>query len=287
MKKSDIYMGLVVCRVESLLYALDQILDFIKDIEVDLQVRHDALKARGDPSKRCTFCLFVSNFWGAMSIPTDLPYCLVYPTSYIRDADLDHFDTCNNLAGMHLHGCIYRTTLQYNNDKPKEHTNYARSHLILPHRAQHNDWLFPTILKPWNHCGPLIDSAMREPYPMEMVGDFRATDPIFKGCYGDLFLYSDTDLHWLRQWGIHLPTFQGEIPVPPAPSNWQVREPVVTKQSPHKAAASDTQHLNSKVPRLYFGQETLLPQRANLKQPGEVSKVPQFSQVWPFTFSHR
>ena len=33
---TDIYVGLVVCRVESHLYALDQILDFIKDIEVDL-----------------------------------------------------------------------------------------------------------------------------------------------------------------------------------------------------------------------------------------------------------
>ena len=52
---TDVYMGLVVCRVESHLYAPDQILNFIKDIEVDLQVAHDALKARGDPSKRCAF----------------------------------------------------------------------------------------------------------------------------------------------------------------------------------------------------------------------------------------
>ena len=100
---TDVYMGLVVCRVKSHLYALDQILDFVKDIEVDLQVARDALKAAGDPGKRRAFCLFVSNFGGAMSVPTDLPYCLVYPTSYVRDTDPDHFDTCNNPAGTCLH----------------------------------------------------------------------------------------------------------------------------------------------------------------------------------------
>ena len=75
---------------------------------------------------------------------------------------------------------------------------------------------------------------------MEVVGDFRAADPIFKGCYGDSFLYSDKDLARLRWQKIYLPTFQGEIPMPPAPSYRQVREPAATKQSQHRAAASDT-----------------------------------------------
>ena len=67
---TDVYMGLVVCRVESHLYTPDQILDFVKDIEVDLKVAHNALKARGDPSKRRAFCLFISNYGDAMSVPT-------------------------------------------------------------------------------------------------------------------------------------------------------------------------------------------------------------------------
>ena len=75
----------------------------------------DALKARGDPGKRCTFCLFVSNFRGTMSIPTELPYFLVYPTSYVRDLEPDHFDTRNNLVGTRLHCCICHATLQYVN----------------------------------------------------------------------------------------------------------------------------------------------------------------------------
>ena len=142
-----------------------------------------------------------------------------------------------------------------------------------------------------------MDSMMKEPFPMELVGDFWAADPIFKGCYGDSLLYSDTELCWLRQWEIHLPVYQGEIPMPLAPSYLQAREPEVSKQSPPRAAAPDTpaespkvkhsggksgphrslghssQHLNSKVPRLYFSQETLQLQKANLEQPGESPKA--------------
>ena len=240
-KITDVYMGLVVHRVKSCLYTPDQILDFVKDIEVNLQAAHNALKARGNPSKRCTFCLFVSNFGGTMSIPTDPPYCLVYPTSYVMDVEPDHFDTCNNLVGMHLCCCICLTTLQFTNDDPKQFTKYSRSHLILPRRAQYNDWLLPVILKLQNHWEPLIDSSMKEPFPMELVGDFRVADPIFKGCYGDSLLYSIVELHQLRWWGIHLPMYQGKIPMPPAPSYWQAREPEVTQQSPPRVVTPDPQ----------------------------------------------
>ena len=75
---------------------------------------------------------------------------------------------------------------------------------------------------------------------MEVVGVFKATDPIFKGCYGDSPLYSEADLARLRRHKVYLPMVQGEIPVPPAPSYRQDREPVVTKQSPHRVAAPDT-----------------------------------------------
>ena len=239
-KKSHVYMGLVVCQVESHLYNPDQILDFVKEIEIDLQATRDVLNAGGNPSKRHTFCLFVSNFGGTLAIPTDPPYCLVYPTCYVRDAALNHFDTHNNLARTRLHRCVCHTTLQFSNDEPKECSNYARSCLILPHGAQYNNRLLLSILEPRNHRSLLIDSVMGEPYPMEMVGDFRAADPIFKGCYGDSLLYSDADHCQLKRRGICLPTFQGEIPMPPAPSYWQVREPMATKQSPHRVAALDT-----------------------------------------------
>ena len=81
---------------------------------------------------------------------------------------------------------------------------------------------------------------MREPCPLEVVGNFRAMDPIFKGCYGDSLLYSKADLARLRRQKVYLPVFQGEIPGPPVPSYQQVREPAATKQSLHRVAALDT-----------------------------------------------
>ena len=75
---------------------------------------------------------------------------------------------------------------------------------------------------------------------MEVVGNFKAMDPIFKGSYGDSFLYSEDDLAQLRWQKVYLPTFQEEIPVPPASSYRQNSKPVAAKQSPHRVAAPDT-----------------------------------------------
>ena len=193
-KITNVYMGLMVSQVESHLYSPNQILDFIKDIEGDLQVMCNTLKAGHSPGKRCTFCLFVDNHSGAISIPTDPPYCLVYPTSYVKGVKLDHFNTRNSPVGMCLHHCVCHVTLQFSNDDPKECTKYIGSHLILPRGVQYNDQLYPIILEPQNHRGPVIDLAMREPYTMEVVGDFKAMDPIFKLCYRDSLLYFNADL---------------------------------------------------------------------------------------------
>ena len=70
---------------------------------------------------------------------------------------------------------------------------------------------------------------------MELVGDFRSMDPIFKGCYGDSFLYMVVDLGRLRLCGIHLPLYRSEIPAPPAPSYLQAKQPKAMKQSPPRA----------------------------------------------------
>ena len=150
-KITNVYMGLVVHQAEPHLYSPSQIHDFIKDIEGDLKAAHNALKAGGDPSRRCAYCLFVDNISSAMSIPTDPPYCLVYPTSYVKGVEPDHFDTRNSPTGMRLHCCVFHTILQFSNDDPKERTNYIRSHLIVPRGAQYNDWLYPSILELWNH----------------------------------------------------------------------------------------------------------------------------------------
>ena len=163
---TDVYIGLVVHCIESCLYAPEKILEFMSDIKVDLKAVCDALKAGGDPGKRRTFCLFVNNYGGIMSVLMDPPYCLVYPTSYVKDVELDHFDTCNNPARTHLHHCICQATLQYMKDDPCYRRAYGESHLILPCRAHYKEQLFPKILEPWNHQALLTDPITQEPSPM-------------------------------------------------------------------------------------------------------------------------
>ena len=136
---TDVYVGLIVYCIKSCLYALEKILDFMSDIEVDLKAAHDALKAGGDLGKRHTFCLFVNNYGGIMSVPMDLPYCLIYPMSYVKDVEPDHFDICHNPTRTHLHCCICHATLQYMNDNPHYCRAYGRSHMILPCRAQYKE----------------------------------------------------------------------------------------------------------------------------------------------------
>ena len=190
----NVYVGLVIRRVDSRLYSPSQINDFIQDIEGNLRAARDALKARHDPGKRRAYCLFVDNLSGVMSIPTDPPYCLVYPTSYIKGVEPDHFDTRNSPAGMRLHRCVCQATLQFSNDDPKQRTKYIGSRLIVPCGVQYNDHLYPSIIESRNHRSPMIDPVTGEPCPMEVVGNFKATDPIFKGCYRDSLLYSEDDL---------------------------------------------------------------------------------------------
>ena len=103
-------------------------------MQIRVKAACDALKAGSDPSKRCAFCLFVNNYGGMMSVPTDLPYCLIYPTSYMKDLEPDHFDTHNNPGRTCLHHCICCATLQYMNDNARYYRAYGRSCLILPRR---------------------------------------------------------------------------------------------------------------------------------------------------------
>ena len=282
----NVYVGLVVCQVDSHLYSPSQINDFIQDIEGSLQAVRDASKAGHNPGKRHAYCLFVDNLNGVMSTPTNPPYCLVYPTSYVKGIEPNHFDTQNSPTGMHLNHCVCRATLHFSNEDPKQRTKYGGSCLIVPHGAQYNDRLYPTILEPWNHHGPLIDPLMGEPCPME------------------------DDLAQLRRQKVYLPTFQKEIPVPPPhPTNkvgsqWQPSNPHTGWQlqtcpwSPPRldvpAARVGLHGAQDEAP-IPLLQSALIPcpPRNPLiprNQPQITRQSPhrlQFQEAWPLAFSHR
>ena len=79
-----VHIGLVVHCIGCQLYEQKAIPMFIKSIEDDLKKARSKWAAGKDLGEACSFSMFVGNFGGLMAVPTELPYCLMYPTSTMR-----------------------------------------------------------------------------------------------------------------------------------------------------------------------------------------------------------
>ena len=133
-----------------------------------------------------------------MAIPTNPPYCLVYPTVYNDDMeDQNQFNMAGSPSGMRTCSCICCALLQHMNKDPAHQRAYEGSHLIIPCGAQYRT-LFPEIVTPHNHQGPLIDHNTGELYPMAGVREFFLMDTIFPGSPGDRLLFKEDDLERLK-----------------------------------------------------------------------------------------
>ena len=72
-----IHIGLMVCHTDCKLYDQTGILPFIKILNNDLK----KAQKRASKSRLHTYSLLVANYRGAMVVPIEPPYCLVYPTA--------------------------------------------------------------------------------------------------------------------------------------------------------------------------------------------------------------
>ena len=80
-----IHIGLVVCCTGCQMYKQKAIPLFIRSIEDDLKKARSKWAASKDPGMGCSFSMFVGNFGGLMAVPTDPPYCLMYPNIYSNE----------------------------------------------------------------------------------------------------------------------------------------------------------------------------------------------------------
>ena len=83
--------------------------------------------------------------------------------------------------------------------------------------------LFPDLVILRNHVGPLIDSITWQEMPFQMIGPFRATDPIFPGLPGDLELFTTEEVAKLKELGVlNPPNMPGHLPLfpPLVSSGW-------------------------------------------------------------------
>ena len=74
-----VHIGLVVHCICCQLYEQKAIPFFIKSIEDDLRKARLKWAAGKDPGEVCSFSMFVGNVGSLMAVPTDPPYCLMYP----------------------------------------------------------------------------------------------------------------------------------------------------------------------------------------------------------------
>ena len=136
-----------------------------------------------------------------MAVPTNPPYCLMYPNIYsitVPHVDRHHFNVQGSPPGLRTHACICCTLLQHADLSEAHRQKYHGSHLVIPQEVQYS-CLLPKITMPCNHWVPLVYLHMGDPFPLVPVGDFQLEDTIFSGMPGDSLLYNSEDLAKLHR----------------------------------------------------------------------------------------
>ena len=142
-----VHIGLVVCCAGCQLYEQKAIPLFIRSIEDDLKKARSKWAAGKDPGKVCSFSMFIGNFGSLMAVPTDPPYCLVYPNIYsnkVPPEDKNHFNIKGGPPGLCSHTCICHTLLEHADLSEAHRQKYHGSCLAIPPGAQYNH-LLPEI----------------------------------------------------------------------------------------------------------------------------------------------
>ena len=118
----------------------------------------------------------------------------------------------NHSYAMVSDNMMVRRLLSVPNWDPSERKRTKGGHLLILRGVQFGPKLFPEIVIPRNHAGPLVDSAMGHDAPFRTVGSFRAMDPIFPSFHGDLALFTAEEVAKLKELGVLTPQ-----PVPECP----------------------------------------------------------------------
>ena len=182
------------------------------------------LKSEADkqcPHRRAYIMLIV-NYGRHMAFATEPPYCVAYAAEY-WDKDpskMTPHKPVNHSYVMVSEKMIVRRLLSVPNWDPSERKRTKGGRLLIPQGVQYGPKLFPELVVPHNHAGPLIDSAMGHDAPFRTIGSFRAVDPIFPGFPGDLALFTAKEVAQLKELGVLTP--------PPAPERLPLFPPLVT-----------------------------------------------------------
>ena len=122
-----VHIGLVVHHISGQIYEHKAIPQFIQYIEADLKQTKQKHKVSSSALREQSYCMFVANIRGIMALPTDLPYCLMYPNIYSSTLheDRHHLNIGGGPPGVGTCRCMCHALLQQTN-------------LSVYHRQQHH-----------------------------------------------------------------------------------------------------------------------------------------------------
>ena len=118
---------------------------------------------------------------------------------------------------------VVRRLLSVPNWEPAERKLTKGGRLLIPRGMHFDSGLFPELVIPHNHTGPLVDSAMWQEVPCHTVGPFWAVDSIFPSPPGDLTLFTAKEVAKLKELGVlNPPNVPGHLPLFPllVSSSW-------------------------------------------------------------------
>ena len=134
------------------------------------------LKTEGDKHhpKRRAYMMLIGNYGGHMAFATEPPYCVAYAADYqSKDpSKMTPRETLNHMYAMVTDNMMVRRLLSVPNWDPSERKHTKGGRLLILRGVQFGPKLFPEIVIPRNHTGPLVDSAMRQDAPLQTIGPF-------------------------------------------------------------------------------------------------------------------
>ena len=99
-----------------------------------------------------------------MAFATDPPYCVAYAADYKNTDDPSKMtprEPLNHVFAMTAKNLVVRRLLSVPNWESAERKLTAGGHLLILRGMHFGPELFPNLVIPCNHAGPLIDSITR------------------------------------------------------------------------------------------------------------------------------
>ena len=140
---------------------------------------------------------------GHMAFATDPPYCVAYATDYKNNdpSKMTPHEPLNHAYAMITSNMVVKEAVVFTQLEPADRKHTKGGCLLIPRGMQFGSGLFPEIVIPHNHAGPLVNSTTHQEVPFWTIGPFWALDtifPAFEGIWNCLLLRKWPS--W-RSWG--------------------------------------------------------------------------------------